>query len=64
MLSGVLHAALRLFDARSYLRAESGVSGRGPSYEDQPISRSLMQRGGEQRRKCGWHLFFALILAN
>ena len=31
--SGMLHAALRLYDARVYLRSESGVGGRGPSLE-------------------------------
>jgi hypothetical protein len=38
MVSGMAHAALIHYDARHYLREESGVSGRGPTLEDQPLS--------------------------
>ncbi len=60
-LSGVWWAALRHFDARPFHRQEYGEGGRGSVLESRLLSKSLMQREEEQRRKCGWHLFFALI---
>ena len=57
--SGVYRAAPRLFDAHSILRSGIGAGGRGPAFEDQLLTRSLMQRGALQRScLCGWHLIF------